>query len=47
VAGRRLHERGKKVQVVLLANPADLRVMPQSCLASCRTQPSSYIPVRS
>jgi NAD(P)H-hydrate epimerase len=25
VAGRRLHERGKKVQVVLLANPADLR----------------------
>jgi NAD(P)H-hydrate epimerase len=25
VAGRRLHEQGKKVQVVLLANPADLR----------------------
>jgi ADP-dependent NAD(P)H-hydrate dehydratase / NAD(P)H-hydrate epimerase len=25
VAARRLHERGKKVQVILLANPADLR----------------------
>ena len=25
VAARRLHERGKKVQVVLLADPADLR----------------------
>ena len=46
VAARHLHQKGKTVQVILLADPSDLRAMRRRCSASCPRRRSSSTPAK-